>query len=216
MSDYSSISDPILPQQKAYFVAGHGSELDGTFTVPEGSIIIVKAHSGEETYDRYFSKFCKLPISVLQDPLREANTIKLIESFGTLAIYTPGDQCPQFDFNLEGCYPSKYYKLCDTYGSGLLDLELVKSDTLCNSYKRQDDVNFDHLTTDESIVEFIGDLYKHSVLPTRQQIVDTLHERLKDTEFMNKFKFFSTLLKVNLLFLEITKLTSIKMKNKLK
>ena len=92
----------------AYIVFGHGLEpIDDTFIVPENSVIIVKAMPGERTivgralklWDRVLTPS---RLGIYKDPLH--NTTELINDFGSLRIYKPGDVCPNFLYNL---YPAR-------------------------------------------------------------------------------------------------------------
>ena len=150
---------------KAYWIAGHGTEPnDGsTFTVPPGCIIVVKASPGEYMYDGYSQIFVRLDKEKLKDPLKNSNY--LVENFGSIAIFKPGDQCPVFSYNLLLCFPAvpkpgeERFNMCGNLGSGVLNV-----DTMINT-------RINNLPIpDDNIFEYAANLYRDSVYPTKQQL----------------------------------------------
>lgn len=96
---------PFVPS-KAYAILGHGSEnVKNTFIVPENVIIITKAQCGEATYTErfYFPSINKLFNStkktIYENPLEHMP--QLINDFGSLMVYKPGDRCPDFGFQID-------------------------------------------------------------------------------------------------------------------
>ena len=151
---------------KAYWISGHGDEPNNgrTFTVPPGCIIVVKVTPGELSYG-YYDIAKNLDVDKLKDPIRNSNY--LIDNFGSIAIFKPGDQCPVFFYYLLTCYPSvpepgeDRYNRCETFGSGVID--------------------FDKITTKKSgiqpvpegnLIEYMTNFYDNSVYPTKEQVKD--------------------------------------------
>ena len=156
---------------KAYWLRGHGSEpidVNNTFIVPPGCIIVAKAQVGEamlfDTYSKYIQEFCESDTNknMLKDPIK--NIDDLIKMFGSVAIYKPGDKCPQFSYTFVNCQYSKFsIASCGNFGSGVLDLD---DDIQCNnSYKSIIDLNH------ESVVPYITSLYENSIYPKMDDVL---------------------------------------------
>lgn len=181
----------------AYYISGHGSGhgsgFSSHFTVPPGSTVVVMAREGELTYGSMLSKFCELPLHVIQQPNSPSNRAQLLETFGgSLAFYESGDLCPNFEYSFPACFKSSFDYKCAWVGSGVIDLKRLQ--TLCetrmldhrmtleglntdisNKFKN---INFDLIsddyfkfTTREQIADFLERfMFQNSVLPTPQTI----------------------------------------------
>jgi len=163
---------------KPYFISGHGEELTSTMTIPDNCIVIVKTHSGEIGYKTYFDDVCRLPYDVLQNPLD--NMPKIIKAFGTVAVYTAGDTCPDFLYDLIACYHDPY-DACETYGSGILDLERIIDDDddeeVCRKHVPRTLDRFKDLYADlsyDGIIDMIARKYRNSVDPTESYVREVL------------------------------------------
>jgi hypothetical protein len=82
---------------------------------------------------------------------------------------------------LQGCYPGAgvpfgYYKMCDKYGSGVLDMAKIKESSACEA--RQLDIADEDLDSYEKMFEYILSLYNNSVFPTRADIEEELADKL--------------------------------------
>ena len=211
---------------KPYFISGHGSEPDisghgsepgSTMKVPEDCIVIVKTHSGERGYHTFFDGICKLPYDVLQNPLE--NMPAIIKEFGTVAVYTTGQTCPDFTYQLIACYrhPKSPYETCETYGSGILDLERIIDDDgfgdgvgdgagagvedddddddddptqICRKYiPRKWDLfrDLNKHSSYDDIIYVFARKYRHSVNPTAEYIYDVLDSVEAREEIMRRF-----------------------------
>lgn len=93
----------------AYTILGHGDEPEETFTVPENCIVIAKSRPGERTfrvlYEEYIKNLGRLPLEVTRDPLAPGHFPQLLEFLTSVAVYTPGEQCPNFTYNPFLTYP---------------------------------------------------------------------------------------------------------------
>jgi len=167
-------------------------EMDTYFKVPPGCTIVVKAHSGERTFERNFKTFCSLPLPVLQDP--EENSVDIFEAFQSVAIFKEGDWCPNFMYVLQGCYPGAGvpfgdYKFCDKYGSGVLDMAKIKESGACEA--NQLDIEHEDLDSYEKMFAYILSLYENSAFPTRAEVekefTDNM-ETLRDPKFSHERK----------------------------
>ena len=151
---------------KAYWISGHGAEPnDGrTFTVPPGCIIVVKVTPGELSYVflDYEKQLSSMDKDKLKDPLK--NTNYLIDNFGSIVIFKPGDQCPVFYYELVACFPSGDYKKCNTFGSGIIDIDTIISNQ----------AELLNIPEDADISSYIANLYEKSIYPTKQQIQEAL------------------------------------------
>jgi len=158
---------------KAYWLSGHGGEPnDGsTFVVPPGCIIVVKVTPGEYSYvyNDYAKKLSSMDKNKLKDPLK--NTNYLIQNFGSIVIFKPGDNCPLFHYYLLACFPiytsttlmslffEKFSSGCNNLGSGVIDI-----DNITKPYA--DIVKI----TDTNIDTYTANLYEKSEYPTKKKI----------------------------------------------
>lgn len=157
---------------KAYWLSGHGGEPnDGrTFIVPPGCIIVVKVTPGEYSYvyNDYANKLSSMDKNKLKDPLK--NTNYLIQNFGSIVIFKPGDNCPLFNYYLLACFPSytmntskgvfeKFSSGCNNLGSGVIDID--------NITKPYADIV---PITDINIDTYTANLYEKSEYPTKETI----------------------------------------------
>jgi hypothetical protein len=168
---------------KAYFIQGHGGEGNGYFEVPDNCMIIVKTQTGKVTYATQgrISFLCELSPDTLKNPLKHLDEIH--ENFGSVAIYTPGQQCPNFEYNLVNCFPSTYpYESCVSVSSGLIDVDHIPNTfgsdhiELCKSWngKEQQEI-FKKIVNswDRNLTrDYIVNLFKYSVHPTPDTILD--------------------------------------------
>jgi hypothetical protein len=108
--------DSIFSPSTAYGIFGHGEEYNydrfrdtdkvivpDNFIVPENCIIIVKATPGERTYftnvrNNLNKLFAPEKEVIYKDPLNHMSEI--INDFGSVRVYKPGDECPNFIYQL--------------------------------------------------------------------------------------------------------------------
>ena len=153
---------------KAYWLSGHGSEssVGKTFTVPPECVIVVKVTPGELSllYSENEKKLFTMDKEKLKDPLKYSNY--LIDNFGSVAIFKPGDQCPEFSYSLLACFPSestatsKKHSMCLNFGSGLIDIDKITSDK----------TDILPIPQDVDIFTYFTNLYKNSIYPMPQII----------------------------------------------
>jgi len=152
---------------KAYWLSGHGGEVsDGsTFTVPPGCVIVVKVSPGKFSYlgNVYAGKISSMDKNKLKDPLR--NTNYLIQNFGSIAIFKPGDVCPLFYYLLLSCMPSdsvgQWSRGCSDLGSGVIDIDNITSSASNIPINPIIDINIDKYT---------ANLFEKSEYPTKKKI----------------------------------------------
>ena len=171
--------------EKAYLIGGHGSEGRGTFIVPPGCIIVVKAKTGYATamYDRD-KGFLKLSPEVLNDPI--TNYPLLHKTFGSLAIYKPGDRCPNYSYTLVSYTKNSNKKVSGLYsfGSGLIDTDRMISDKnylqTRNQWKNLSDYETLSKQMNSNNKAYFEKMYQYSAYPTSSEVsnvIDQLGER---------------------------------------
>lgn len=181
------------PATQAYVIRGHGSEGENTFTVPENCVIVVKMQAGARSYgpNDLIPNLCSLSSTMLKDPEKYYSNIH--DAFGSVAIYFPGDECSNFNLSLLACYPTESYHWCDATGSGIINIDsfLNESNELCRySNIREEEVLFSEIKDGvknklSNIYKYIGNLYKHSVHPTSEEVlnyIDDLSDEDKDKD----------------------------------
>ena len=162
-------------QPKAYIIGGHGEEGHGTFIVPRGCIIVVKAYSGSELYAYNPSQIglYSLTPDILKDPITHYD--KLHHSVGSIAIFREGDECPNFSYTLLNCYAiNTRWVSCNSVGSGIMDVDLIYADkkhieeitSSLNDRRKENRAKYEEAYQNPpSIYEYISQFYKYSVYP---------------------------------------------------
>ena len=185
--------------RKAYFIAGHGADGTDAFIVPEGCIIVAKQVAGELGYMpdafEHFRHLNNLPQSIIVQP--DIHSEEIVKTFGSVAIYKPGDICPNFIYDLVACYPLKSNVCIDK--SGVIeikeqmrdrvyteDYESIEDTTAWNhessrfASERMDKIKdiVDNAYTEmyEEIVYMFEAMFEHSVYPTKNDIKQIINE----------------------------------------
>ena len=164
--------------EKAYLIGGHGSEGKGTFIVPPGCMVVVKAKTGYTTamYDRD-KGFLKLSPEILNDPI--ANYPLLHKAFGSLAIYKPGDRCPNYSYTLVSYTKDVHKKMTGLYsfGSGLIDMNrmIADKDYLQTRNQWKNLSNYEALSKQmhsnkAKTHAYFEKMYEYSVYPTSSEV----------------------------------------------
>jgi hypothetical protein len=164
---------------KAYFIGGHGKELEGFFRVPEGCTIIAKSITGSPTelgQTRIYNELlCTMPEEVVLHPLQ--HKAALIKNFGSVAIYTAHELCPKFSYTLLDCFRLDNFDedaFCTAYGSGVIDLEKKRASASCEASARINS-NSDIEQWDlKNLSTHIGDMFTYSVYPTHAEIQEKI------------------------------------------
>lgn len=163
---------------RAYCLLGHGEQpTEDVFRVPQDCIIVVKALPGEELYYKNLYKHW----NILFDPWRRSvyeNPLcyipKLIEKFGSLMIYKPGDICPNFNYYLgPNTDPSEL---------NLTDGKIAEEDNnprkvFCNEYglielgKTSHRIRPITIDVNAPFKNVIESLYKNSIVPNVRDFV---------------------------------------------
>ena len=164
----------------AYWIAGHGEEINynNTFKVPPGCVIVVKATPGEvimeDAYNTFINTLCVMDKEKLKDPLTNSNY--LIEKFGAVSIFKPGDDCPIFHYTLISCASSmgSPFSQCNPHGSGVIAIDEKIEEDICEFQKK--------VGPSGDAVNFISSLYENSALPTKTQVQDAIANLKIDTD----------------------------------
>ena len=175
------------PATKAYLIRGHGSEGDTKFKVPNHCIIVVKVKAGAYSYEHseLTNKLCELSPTILKDP--DQHRAEIYNAFGNVAIYTPGQMCPNFIISPLSCFPAKKpFDSCLSFGSGIIDIDpfLHDSRKRCNPVDHQmEKVRFKAVEKKgrlKDIYEYIGDLYEHSAYPIPEDVLNYIDDLTDD------------------------------------
>jgi hypothetical protein len=170
------------PATKAYLIRGHGSEGDTTFRVPNHCIIVVKVKAGAYSYEHseLTNKLCELSPTILKDPVQ--HHAEIYKAFGNVAIYTPGQMCPNFILYPLSCFPAKKpFDSCLSFGSGIIDIDpfLHDSRKRCNPVNHQmERLRFKAVEKGKlkDIYKYIGDLYEHSAYPLPEDVLNYIDD----------------------------------------
>jgi hypothetical protein len=170
------------PATKAYLIRGHGSEGDTTFRVPNHCIIVVKVKAGAYSYEHseLTNKLCELSPTILKDP--NQHHAEIYNAFGNVAIYTPGQMCPNFILYPLSCFPAKKpFDSCLSFGSGIIDIDpfLHDSRKRCKPVDHQmERLRFKAVEKGKlkDIYKYIGDLYEHSAYPPPEDVLNYIDD----------------------------------------
>lgn len=188
---------------KAYYIKGHGENspsiitdsnprlfsffnspensafYEESFIVPPDCIIVVKAKSGEAAIGGLTSEIIRrLPTEVFENPIE--NQPKLIEAFGSLAFYLPGQRCPNFCYSvfLDFLVPDGWRGFSNS-GSGIIDIDKWKGKYKLGSHNNVNKFN--------NIDEDLKQMFEISEYPTYSQIKEKFEE-FKLTPTFNGYK----------------------------
>jgi hypothetical protein len=170
------------PATKAYLIRGHGSEGDTKFRVPNHCIIVVKVKAGAYSYEHseLTNKLCELSPTILKDPVQ--HHAEIYRAFGNVAIYTPGQMCPNFILYPLSCFPAKKpFDSCLSFGSGIIDIDpfLHDSRKRCKPVDhRMEKLRFKDVEKGKlkDIYKYIGDLYEHSAYPLPEDVLNYIDD----------------------------------------
>jgi len=170
------------PATKAYLIRGHGSEGDTKFKVPNHCIIVVKVKAGAYSYEHseLTNKLCELSPTILKDP--DQHHAEIYNAFGNVAIYTPGQMCPNFILYPLSCFPAKKpFDSCLSFGSGIIDIDpfLHDSRKRCKPVDHQmERLRFKAVEKGKlkDIYKYIGDLYEHSAYPPPEDVLNYIDD----------------------------------------
>ena len=150
----------------AYVLLDHGEEGDGTFIVPENCMVVVKGRPAQLQPGQLFTKNMKPLIEATEetvekyrDPLHYITDI--IGEFGSIVIFKPGDECPNFIYQLHDNPDEEDESVISSKTSGVIKLPLPEGDRRVSDYSRQFP-----FPKDMTLMEYFKIIYRHSVEPT--------------------------------------------------
>jgi len=158
--------------ETAYFIMGHGLEDPFMRIVPKGCTLVVQVHSGEtnyisaDTYSNIFNykdkhKFLD-PVTYYKDVVDIINKGRTfpIATNKSVAIYTEGDQYPDFTYSLVNAHVDLEDRDCKLKESGI-----AKYPFGTTKFKS----NMHNLNTPNFTDEFLS-YFERSVYPTREEL----------------------------------------------
>ena len=147
-----------------YAIAGHGDNGTETFIVPQGTTVVVREHIGDPAhrYTENINSLCEIDNNILAKPLK--NSVALNEAFGSVAIYPPGSECPNFRYYLFNCFrsDSKFWEECIKSRSGIIDIRKAKRIGQCTSEPEQVD--------SDNLQGYFAGLFENSVWPQADNV----------------------------------------------
>jgi hypothetical protein len=160
-----------------YYIAGHGGEgdPDGKIVLPAGCTVIARAKPGQFSISKAVMEgakkiFCEVS-DVYMQPLE--NMKKVVNAFGSVAVYRPGDLCPNFKFKLLVTHWRRNTMIVAPV-AGLIPIPEDPLDRalICNAYSAETK----RLARTTPAMDVIPDLFQFSVVPTREQVVEMIEE----------------------------------------
>ena len=172
----------------AYFISGHGNE--GEFkkiTLPPGCTVIVKSKPGQLSISEVSAAAAKKMFcarnSIFLDPLH--NLPQLVDTLGSVAVYSAGEECPNFKFKLLLTHytskkPGQKQKLKVAPVSGLIPIPSThaKQAALCAAFSKP----YSLISPSTEAANVLPETYIHSVMPTRAEIETMIAEYWGDEE----------------------------------
>ena len=168
-----------------YGIGGHGGQLNDTFIVPKGCKIVTHIHYGDVSWSDEVSLQFGL-LSMLSDDILytpEIHSSRIIDKIGSIAIYTEGQSCPNFSYQLNACFNKS---VCNSMYSGIIPIKYYSlgdympfrtyNEFIQNAKKVRD------------IIDIVADMYRYSIYPTRQEIFDLCLNIIKNTPNLHKYK----------------------------
>jgi hypothetical protein len=181
-----------MPAQTAYVIMGHGGEIQNSRKiVPPGCTLVVEVHSGEVNYVKNFDKFVNYTNkSIFLDPIN--NYKELVKAISntqkSLAIYTEGQEYPDFDYTLLSYWPDGPTKL-KLSDSGVMEypFKLIKHNHII-PYNETYDINSPSL-------DIFVDKFRNSIYPSKEVVknfiinnkLHTLNDIMKLYNYQGKF-----------------------------
>ena len=173
-----------VKKRPVYFIAGHGSETKNKFIVPKGCYIVVKTNSciaeDSNIVNSTFEKLLTFDMTQLRNP--KAHEHALLAEIGSVAIYGPGEICPDFQYQLVNVHfddpPDPLAVWIDrNSGSGIIDIEKAKIARaekthiqMVPAVEKLDETDI----TKHRKMYWIAELYLRSVYPTSEMIYSYL------------------------------------------
>jgi hypothetical protein len=108
---------------------------------------------------------CGIDNKILAKPLK--NSAALNEVYGSVAIYPPGSECPNFYYSLFSCLRDDgFWEYCTKFSSGIINIRKAKHRGQCNTEPEQVD--------SDNLKEYFAELYKNSVWPIGKDVANMI------------------------------------------
>jgi hypothetical protein len=181
-------------RRRIFFIAGHGMETPGTFQLSGECDVVVKKNTCEVAFETDFHRamegLLSLPEEMALHPIQYRNQIT--QRMGSVMVYSRNHpringmegSCVKFIYHLMMMHfredaRSKYIEIHDDIGSGVIDLARWKAartyfgpPRLLVVRERLPGMEPTAFCGTAENIEMIGDLYQHSIFPTRD-VVET-------------------------------------------
>jgi hypothetical protein len=181
-------------RRRIFFIAGHGMETPGTFQLSGECDVVVKKNTCEVAFESDFHRamegLLSLPEEMALHPIQYSNQIT--QRMGSVMVYSRNhpringmeSSCVKFIYHLMMMHfredaRSKYIEIHDDIGSGVIDLARWKAartyfgpPRLLVVRERLPGMEPTAFCGTAENIEMIGDLYQHSIFPTRD-VVET-------------------------------------------
>ena len=190
---------PRLIKPKAYIIGGHAGELPESFIVPDNCMVVVRmldsALQDLTIFTEYFRKICtEMDRNILKDPYGNIST--LIDKFGSVIIYGPGDVCPNFSYNLLMCWKTikeERYGFCSKTGSGIIDIDKLDDDNeVCKlePWSVEQRTELDMKLTQLRIAHesYFTSLFSNSIYPTPTDILERISYQKMFDDIYNTYR----------------------------
>lgn len=183
---------------KAYLISGHGNEGTGFFRVPKDVIVVAKMQAHKVMLSTMAEKLSANVIckpEIFKDPLAHMDSV--IKELGDVAVYREGDLCPNFQYSLWSDDSTKRNNKTTTVNnkSGLLDIDTLQCGSGIQTTETTFNYNEDSIH-DINIQEEILNIFKESIVPTKQALISSFSsgrlQTFRDWYFYYREYLFST------------------------
>jgi len=199
-----SAAEAAAHRRRIFFIAGHGMEIPGTFQLSGECDVVVKKNTCEVAFESDFHRamegLLSLPEEMALHPIQYRNQIT--QRMGSVMVYSRNHpringmegSCVKFIYHLMMMHfredaRSKYIEIHDDIGSGVIDLARWKAartyfgpPRLLVVRERLPGMEPTAFCGTAENIEMIGDLYQHSIFPTRNVVETYLGIRWKQDD----------------------------------
>lgn len=199
-----SAAEAAAHRRRVFFIAGHGMETPGTFQLSGECDVVVKKNTCEVAFESDFHRamegLLSLPEEMALHPIQYRDQIT--QRMGSVMVYSRNHRringmessCVKFIYHLMMMHfredaRSKYIEIHDDIGSGVIDLARWKAartyfgpPRLLVVRERLPGMGPTAFCGTAENIEMIGDLYEHSIFPTREAVETYLGKRWKQDD----------------------------------
>lgn len=158
-----------------YYIAGHGGEGGlKKIRLPEGCTVIVRPKPGQYSLSEVVAKLARALFCAKSDVYRHPleNLRDVVNTVGSVAVYTEGELCPNFKFKLLTNYSRHDYEYISPV-SGLIPLPKteVARKRVCEAFSREPSKYKDTVPA----IRVLPQHYEHSAFPTEEDVREIIH-----------------------------------------